>query len=380
MSTFQHLFDAIAHRSFEQRESPPDPSTNVSRVPGPRPSATPYIIDTTTISGALDAPFVDIRLLYRLVSFDAFPSLLTIKYMNAGARTRDQPHVEWKHETMDRNVGFHGFKHQTSLVIAVDQRSIDIKMFCNGKVNIVGALTMEQATCALTYIMAMLQSVYRVTQRPVVQLQFGPDMASEHVAFYTRQSNKNVRKFRRDLHARHEAWVDSTDTTDKEGHISCLRGDNGMNVSTTAERAMCQVAVASAVHDWQTVHQYCTAELAPDEPAPVVTIANLRMTNIHCVFSLQAHLDRYKLFAILKEQYGDECTVTFDPQSFPAVKWKHRTGGTAFLFQQGKVVMTGMGDESHVRRMHARIVEVVNAHWPEIALIQEPDTKKRKRA
>lgn len=381
MSQFSEVFQRIETQSYAVRKAVMEED-----VQAPPIVPTNYIIDTTTISGSISTTFVDIRFLYRYIPIQKYPHLLSVQYMNAKLRDHESPEPEW--QLPDESAVIHGFKHQTSFVIAVDDRAVDVKIFCNGKVNIVGALSLAQAEISIEYVIHMMLNTYRETSRPCFDLAVQPK--EESISYLTQvsaYSNKTMRRLKKEQHARHFSWFSgmSDEKTDDGGHIACLRSDHGMTVSMETERLMTTKPFEQQPIRWVPVIQFAHMEVEATKAPQPIHIVQLKMTNIHCVFSIQQFLNRYALFDVIKASHGDRFAVSFDPQKFPAVKVKHLTQrGTAFLFQQGKIVMTGIDSVDGVNQMYTDIVTILQRHWNQLhmrppASILSRKKKKRSR-
>lgn len=406
MSHFNELFQRIEVQRYSivQSELSSRSAASTESAPVLLPEPTPYVIDTTTISGALTATFVDIRFIYRYVVMSNYPCLVSIQYMSAKPRTRDSPEVEWY--TSVPPTTQYGFKHQTSFVIAVDERAIDVKLFCNGKINIVGALSIDQAKTAVQYVIRMVHETSRETRRPCFDMEILEEtVGQEYLQKTAMYSNKFMRKLKKEQHQMHDTWfqrmkvapsanqedvTDVTDITDLsalDGHISSIRSHDGMTVSLHEESKMCTIpfdGIASPT-TWIPVRQFAHCEITHGTDPDPVSISLLNITNIHCVYSIQRFINRYALYELIRSMYADRYNVTFDPQKFPAVKLKSlEHQGTVFLFQQGKIVMTGMNHHHLVELIYQQINELLVRHWDVLymnppAVVRSTMNRKKKR-
>jgi hypothetical protein len=101
-----------------------------------------------------------------------------------------------------------------------------------------------------------------------------------------------------------------------------------------------------------------------------VQMLTLETKNIHCVFDCRFHIDRYKLYYLLSTRYCSDFAVTFDPQKFPGVKWKSRhQSGTAFFFQQGKIVLTGVDTHDKLQQLYLSVKDILKNHYRQLILL-----------
>jgi hypothetical protein len=232
-------------------------------------------------------------------------------------------------------------------------------------------------------------NTFRETTRPCFELVIeSEEKSAAYLSQVAAYSNKTMRRLKKEQHARHYTWFldtsDESDSKETSGHISCLRSDHGMTVSMEIERQMTTKPFEQVPTKWVPVIQYAHMEVEAGQAPKSIHIVQLKMTNIHCVFSIQQFLNRYALFDVIKACHGDRFAVSFDPQKFPAVKVKHLTQrGTAFLFQQGKIVMTGIDSVNGVNQMYTDIVDMLRQHWNQLHMkppVSMTSRKKKKRS
>jgi TATA-box binding protein (TBP) (component of TFIID and TFIIIB) len=391
MSALQYVFQQIERCSQSPSTSVLFAEPEVPFDDAPFPEPTTYVIDTTTVSGSLNVPYVDVRFLYRFVDLVQFPSVVSIQYMNLPVRTQ-YALVPKRKAKPSRG----GFKHQSSIVVMVEQRAVDVKLFTNGKVNVVGALEFHQAEKAVNYLIRIIQSTSRPTLRPCFAIQ-----EQEHVApqVLSTKAQRLIRKKKQEeaearwqhiaaaqededaARAEQAEQAEQAEAPETENEEVCAPSRVGYTVMTaqpvswSAERRYLLSTVQEPADRWVPFVQYSVCTESGAQPLSTIRIQNLTTTNIHCVFDCRFHIDRYKLYYIMVGQnpkYPDlanEFAVSFDPQKFPGVKWKNRDqGGTAFIFQQGKIVLTGISSLEHLNLMYRRICQVLRLVYHDVIL------------
>jgi TATA-box binding protein (TBP) (component of TFIID and TFIIIB) len=430
MAALEHVFQRIAynrstHSSFGACPVADEPDRSVQA-----PQASAYVIDTSTVSGVLNVPYVDVRFLYRFTDLKQFPSMISIQYMSYPTRT------QYPIKTKKNKKSKGGFKHQTSIVVMVEQRAIDVKLFCNGKVNVVGALHHQQAVRAVQYVIEIIQNTSRLIRRPVFELSISGEVKPVTMS---NKAQRSLRKQKQDEDD--EIWarvtpsdtrgtnVDSEDpqnsedpkpeaesrdpepkaesqdpepeaksrdpepeaeSQDPEPEAESQDPENSENsndfqdrgysmstmkgVTRMQEMMFLEQSVGEKAVRWVEMPQYAICTHDPSVLGKI-EIVQLDTTNIHCVFDCRVHIDRYKLFYIMTGQdarfkdLDKEFHVTFDPQKFPGVKWKNAMErGTAFVFQQGKVVMTGVKSLEALDRLYQRIRNLLSTLYHDIKL------------
>lgn len=334
---------------FEATWAPPvrllDPPTV---APSPRMDVippSPYVIDTMTVTGKLSTTAVDVQLLYQAADLTRWPSLFSIHWQKAPTRTLYPLQAKPKN----------GFKHQASLVVVVQQRAVNVKVFCNGRVNVVGTLNLAQARTAVEYVAQIVAHTHRWVWRPRFEL----ILLDGVPATQTHKARRLVTKTRQ----RHQMeMLQEARTFPDEGAPGTSLLD-GQSLSEEQEQEFaCLVAGARPVGWIRRLEKACSEN--------EIDTLDLRITNIHCVWDLHMTLDRQRLFYLLQEApWKEEFRTQFQPDRFPGVKWQNAQGpGTAFVFQQGKVVMTGIPSEESLQHMYQRITTLVHMHWAELSL------------